>query len=159
MRDLIQRAFFGARFKIPVPQVPCFFIRGREIYPFMPSSESSHQTARRLRREQTPAEQILWRQLRGRRMCNVKFRRQFPIGPYFADFCSPELQIIIELDGGQHAAQADEDHKRTSFLNSLRYRVLRFWNDQVLENTDLVLAEIAKFLSSDSPLEIGDDRS
>jgi very-short-patch-repair endonuclease len=125
----------------------------------MPSSESSHQTARRLRREQTPGEQILWRHLRGKRMCNVKFRRQFPIGPYFADFCSPERQLIIELDGAKHAAQANEDHKRTSFLNSLGYRVLRFWNDQVLENTDVVLTEIEKFLNSDSPREIEDDQT
>ena len=58
--------------------------------------------------------------------------------------------MIIELDGGQHAQQSDEDHMRTSFLNSLGYRVLRFWNGQVLENTEVVLAEIEKFLCPDS---------
>ena len=92
-------------------------------------------------------------------MCNLKFRRQFPIGPYFADFCSQEFHMIVELDGGQHAAQATEDGERTAFLNSLGYRVLRFWNNQVLENTDVVLTEIENFLSSDSPLEIEDDRT
>jgi very-short-patch-repair endonuclease len=87
-------------------------------------------------------------------MCKVKFRRQFPLGPYFVDFCSPERQMIIELDGGQHAQQSNEDQRRTSFLNSLGYRVLRFWNDQVLENTDVVLTEIEKFLCPDSPVEM-----
>jgi very-short-patch-repair endonuclease len=125
----------------------------------MPSSEYSHQTARRLRREQTPAEQILWRHLRARRMCNLKFRRQFPIGPYFADFYSREGQLIVELDGSQHAAQANEDDERTAFLNSLGYRVLRFWNNQVLENTELVLTEIENFLISDSSLLVEEDQN
>jgi very-short-patch-repair endonuclease len=100
-----------------------------------------------LRREQTPAEQILWRHLRGRRICNVKFRRQFPIGAYFVDFCSIERRVIIEVDGAQHGGQLDEDEKRTSLLNSLGYRVLGFRNHQVLNDTNEVLAEIEKFLS------------
>ena len=116
----------------------------------MPSSESSHQTARKLRREQTVAEKILWRHLRGRRLCNTKFRRQFPIGPYFIDFCSIERRLIIEVDGCQHADRSGDDEVRTTYLTSRGYRVLRFWNDQVLESTDEVLAEIEKFLSSDS---------
>jgi very-short-patch-repair endonuclease len=116
----------------------------------MPSSEASHETARRLRREQTPAEQVLWRHLRTKRMCNVKFRRQHPIGPYFVDFCSIQRQLIVEIDGSQHADQSAEDEVRSSFLKSYGYRVLRFWNNQVLENTDEVLVEIEKFLSTDS---------
>jgi len=159
VRDLVQRASFLRAIKDSGFPRALFFIRGREIYPFMPSSESSHQTARRLRREQTPAEQILWRHLRGSRMCNLKFRRQFPIGPYFADFCSTESQLVIELDGGQHADRANEDHERSSFLNSLGYRVLRFWNNQVLENPVVVLTEIEKFLSSYSSLVIGKDQN
>jgi very-short-patch-repair endonuclease len=103
-----------------------------------------------MRREQTPAEQVLWRYLRGRRMCNVKFRRQLPLGPYFVDFCSIERRFIIELDGGQHAERSNEDEARTIYLASRGYRVLRFWNDQVLASADEVLTEIEKFLSSDS---------
>jgi len=116
----------------------------------MPSSEASYETARRLRREPTPAEQILWRHLRTKRMCNVKFRRQHPIGAYFVDFCSIQRKLIIEIDGGQHADLAAEDEVRSSFLKSYGYRVLRFWNYQVLECIDEVLAEIEKFLTADS---------
>jgi len=100
-----------------------------------------------LRRDQTPAEQLLWRHLRGRRMCNVKFRRQFPIGPYFVDFCSIERRLIVEIDGSQHADQSGDDQARTSYLASRGYRVLRFWNDQVLGSLGEVLNEIEKFLS------------
>jgi very-short-patch-repair endonuclease len=116
----------------------------------MPSSEASHETARKLRREQTPAEQLLWRHLRTKRMSNVKFRRQHPIGPYFVDFCSIQRKLIVEVDGGQQADQSAEHEVRSSFLKSYGYRVLRFWNDQVLKNTDEVLDEIEKFLSTDS---------
>jgi very-short-patch-repair endonuclease len=116
----------------------------------MPSSEASHETARRLRRDQTPAEQVLWRHLRTKRMCNVKFRRQHSIGPYFVDFCSIQRKLIIEIDGGQHADRSAEDEVRSSFLKSYGYRVVRFWNNQVLDNTDEVLAEIEKLLGADS---------
>jgi adenine-specific DNA-methyltransferase len=112
----------------------------------MPQSETPHQTARKLRRRQTPAEQVLWRHLRGRRICNAKFRRQFPIGPYYADFCSVERRVIVEIDGAQHADQSVRDQVRTTYLTSRGYRVLRFWNDQVLTSADEVLAEIERFL-------------
>jgi very-short-patch-repair endonuclease len=116
----------------------------------MPSSESSHETARKLRREQTAAEKILWRHLRGRRLCNIKFRRQFPIGPYFTDFCSIERRLIIEVDGCQHADRSGDNEVRTAYLTSRGYRVLRFWNDQLLASADQVLADIEKFLSAHS---------
>ena len=83
-------------------------------------------------------------------MCNVKFRRQHPIGTYFVDFCSIQRKLIIEIDGGQHADQSAEDEVRSSFLKSYGYCVVRFWNSQVLENTDDVLAEIEKFLGADT---------
>lgn len=83
-------------------------------------------------------------------MSAVKFRRQHPIGAYFVDFCSLQRNLIIEIDGGQHAAQSAEDEVRSSFLESSGFRILRFWNHQVLHNTDEVLAQIEKFLSSDS---------
>ena len=102
------------------------FLCGTATFRTVPSSEASCETARRLRREQTPAEQILWRHLRGKRMCNVKFRRQHPIGPYFVDFCSIERNLILEVDGGQHAEQPADDEARSSFLRSHGYRVLRF---------------------------------
>jgi len=103
---------------------------------------SPQQTARRLRREQTEAERILWRHLRSRQLHDAKFRRQFPIGPYFADFCSTERRLIIELDGAQHLDRSSEDELRTSFLNSQGYRVLRFWNAQVLQSVEEVLNAI-----------------
>ncbi len=83
-------------------------------------------------------------------MCNVKFRRQHPIGAYFVDFCSIQRKLIIEIDGGQHADQSTEDEVRSVFLKSYGYRVLRFWNYQVQESIDEVLAEIQKFLSANS---------
>ena len=107
---------------------------------------SSQENARRLRREQTDAERILWQHLRSRQMRDAKFRRQFPIGPNFADFCSPERRVIVELDGAQHLERSGEDEARTSFLNSEGYRVLRFWNSQVLESVEEVLCAIDEFL-------------
>ncbi len=83
-------------------------------------------------------------------MCAVKFRRQHPIGAHFVDFCSLQRKLIIEIDGGQHADQSAEDEVRSSFLKSYGFRVLRFWNHQVVQNTDEVLAEIEKFLGADS---------
>jgi len=119
----------------------------------MPLLESPQRNARRLRREQTDAERLLWRHLRGRRMRNAKFRRQHPIGPYFADFCSIERRLVIELDGSQHADLSAEDEKRTSFLKSRDYRVLRFWNDQVLADVDEVLNAIDKSLGENIQTE------
>ncbi len=82
-------------------------------------------------------------------MCNVKFRRQHPIGPYFVDFCSIERHLIVEVDGGQHAERSADDEARTSFLRVQGYRVLRFWNHRVVANTNEVLDEIETALSSD----------
>jgi very-short-patch-repair endonuclease len=127
-----------------------FFSETAKFLKAMPSSESSHETARKLRRKQTLAEKLLWRHLRGRRLCDIKFRRQFPIGPYFIDFCSIERRLIIEVDGCQHADRAGDDEVPTTYLTSRGYRVLRFWNDQVLASADQLLADIEKFLSAHS---------
>ena len=86
-------------------------------------------------------------------MRNAKFRRQHPIGPYFADFFSIERRLVIELDGSQHADLSAEDEKRTSFLKSRDYRVLRFWNDQVLADVDEVLNAIDKSLGENIQTE------
>ena len=99
-------------------------------------------TARRLRRDQTDAERKLWFRLRDRRLRGLKFRRQVTIGNYIADFCCESARLIIELDGGQHSARESQDAKRTTALESQGYLVLRFWNNDVLQNIDGVLESI-----------------
>ena len=94
--------------------------------------------ARALRRNATDVEQIIWRLLRDRRLVGIKFRRQVPIGPYIADFASIPHRLVIELDGGQHneAAGLARDATRTADLEARGYRVLRFWNNDVLGNVE-----------------------
>ena len=98
--------------------------------------------ARNLRKNQTDTEQILWLQLRKKRFLNYKFRRQFPIEPYVVDFICLELKLIIELDGSQHSEQIDQDAERTSFLNQRGFKVVRFWNNEVVDNLDGVLESL-----------------
>jgi very-short-patch-repair endonuclease len=76
----------------------------------------------------------------------VKFRRQFPIGPFFADFCAPKEQLIVELDGSQHLDMADGDERRTKYLESLGYRVVRFWDNDALASIDEVIEKISGLL-------------
>src|SRR6185503_782550 len=90
-------------------------------------------------------------EMRDRRLLGVKFARQVPIGPYVVDFCCRERKLIVELDGGQHAAHVDYDAERTALLRALGYRVLRFWDHDVLVNTDGVLQRIAEALRSARP--------
>jgi very-short-patch-repair endonuclease len=90
----------------------------------------------------TKAEWRLWGCLRGGAL-GVSFRRQHPIGPYFADFCCVPLKIIIELDGSQHAKRADYDARRTRYLEAHGFEVLRFWNVDVIEGLEGVLAAIS----------------
>jgi very-short-patch-repair endonuclease len=106
--------------------------------------------ARALRRDATEAEKKLWQHLRQPPFEQHHFRRQATIGPYFADFASHQLRIVIELDGGQHADHTADD-RRTSYLVSEGYRVLRFWNNDVLENTSGVLLTIDKAINADRP--------
>ncbi|BBL70539.1 endonuclease domain-containing protein [Methylogaea oryzae] len=98
--------------------------------------------ARTLRQQQTDVEELLWYRLRNRRMNGCKFRRQEPIGPYVADFLCMQPKLIIELDGGQHGEQLEKDQHRTQYLETLGYRVLRFWNHEVLTNLEAVLEVI-----------------
>jgi very-short-patch-repair endonuclease len=107
--------------------------------------------ARDLRRNQTDAEQLLWARLRARRFCGLKFRRQEVLGPYVVDFACLERKVVIEVDGGQHAEQALKDAARTGYLKALGYRVIRFWNDEVLRDPDAVLEEIGRVLMIPSP--------
>jgi very-short-patch-repair endonuclease len=109
--------------------------------------------ARHLRKNMTDEERRLWWELRHRQLQGCKFRRQAPIGPYIADFVSFERKLIIELDGGQHAEQTEEDATRTKWLTEQGFTVLRFWSHQVLEELDSVLEAIWRVVASTpSPL-------
>ena len=100
--------------------------------------------ARALRRQDVPAEQILWRRLRNRQLDGLKFRRQVSIGPYFADFLCAELKLVIELDGASHEVRIVRDVARTQWLEAKGYRVVRFSNTDVFEHTDAVLEAILR---------------
>ncbi len=102
--------------------------------------------ARGLRRRQTDAEGKLWEKLRGRQL-GIKFRRQQPIGPYVVDFCCLERLLVIEVDGGQHVDQAHRDAERDAWLEGQGFRVLRFWNNDVLENIEGTLTAIVQHLA------------
>lgn len=107
--------------------------------------------ARVLRQAQTDAEGRLWSKLRERRLQGAKFRRQHPVGRYIVDFCCPERGLVIELDGSQHAEQAEADNERSAFLAAQGYRVLRFWDSEVLVETDGVLEAIRRALVDPHP--------
>lgn len=106
------------------------------------------QRAAELRKTPTPAEARLWNVLRGDQIEGVSFRRQHAIEKHIVDFCSPKRRLIIEVDGGAYAAAARHDDDRTAELVSEGYRVLRFWNAQVLNDTDTVVKEIIAALRS-----------
>jgi len=108
-----------------------------------------NQRARNLRRRQTDAERRLWRALRDRQMEAFKFRRQYLIAGYIADFACPEQKLIVELDGGQHAQSVQYDLRRTKKLEANGFRVLRFWDNDALINTDAVLETIRLALLDD----------
>jgi very-short-patch-repair endonuclease len=114
-----------------------------------PSGERDTQRnhARRLRRDQTDAERTLWKALRSRQFDGLKFRRQHPVGPYIVDFCCLHLKLAVELDGGQHASQTEADDRRSHGLAQAGYRVLRFWNHEVLMNLEGVLHHIAESIT------------
>jgi very-short-patch-repair endonuclease len=101
---------------------------------------------RELRRHATEAEKRLRRALR-EAFPDAKWRFQAPVGPFRVDFLCFAARLVIEVDGGQHAEDADYDARRTRFIESEGYRVIRFWNNDVLENTDGVIATIANSLS------------
>jgi very-short-patch-repair endonuclease len=104
--------------------------------------------ARQLRRVMSPAERKVWWHLREARFAGSHFRRQATIGRYFVDFCCHSSRVIIEVDGGNHAdgRQMIADARRTEFLQARGYRVLRFWNNDVLTNIEGVMTVIASVL-------------
>lgn len=101
--------------------------------------------ARDLRNSPTDAEKLLWRALKESNF-NIKFRRQYPIGPYFADIVCKDINLVIEIDGGQHDELLDK--KRTDYLQKQGYRVTRFWNNEVLGNIEGVMAEIVNIMDT-----------
>ena len=99
-----------------------------------------------LRQNATDAERRLWHELRGRRLEGYKFKRQWSLGPYVVDFCCWERRLVVEVDGGQHSEEADRD--RPGWLKRNGYRVIRFWNHDVLANTDGVVQVILDCLQT-----------
>ena len=108
--------------------------------------------ARRLRRQSTDAEKALWRLLRNRNLANCKFRRQVPLGRYIVDFLCFEHNLVIEIDGGHHQLHAEADAERTAWLESQGFRVIRFWNNEVLAEPNAVSEAVLNELrGEDSP--------
>lgn len=125
--------------------------RGRIItMPTTNKSSSIQSRVRRLRRATTEAESLLWSRLRAHRLAGVHFRRQHPIGPYIVDFCATDVKLIVEVDGGGHIDQAKYDMERSAYLGASGYRVLRFWNDEIMKDMDTVLGVILEALERPS---------
>lgn len=108
--------------------------------------------SRELRKNQTDAERRLWMHLRGRRLAGFKFKRQIMFKPYIVDFVCLERKLILELDGSQHQDAAEYDSKRTSYLVSLGFHVMRFWNNAIMTNLNGVLESVRLYLTNPHPL-------
>ncbi|HBC0465995.1 TPA: endonuclease domain-containing protein [Legionella pneumophila] len=108
----------------------------------VPTDAKLLKQARSLRKRSTDAENYLWYYLRAHRLKGYKFKRQVPIGNYIVDFVCIQRKLIVELDGGQHLLNKEYDKDRTTYFSSLGYKVLRFWNDDVLLRTGDVLESI-----------------
>ncbi len=106
------------------------------------TSAPIQQRARELRREMTPAEKTLWNRLRDRQLAGLKFRRQHPLGPFIADFYCAECRLVVEIDGDVHDLQAQHDLARTERFEEYGYQVIRFRNEQVLNDLNGVLTSI-----------------
>jgi very-short-patch-repair endonuclease len=119
--------------------------------PLRSNPQTKHK-AIKLRDASTPAEQKLWSRMRNDQL-GVTFRRQHAIGNYIVDFCSPRKKLIIELDGSQHLEQKEYDEERTKYLKSRGYRVLRFWNNDVMNNIDDILRVIWSILKDEKSSE------
>jgi very-short-patch-repair endonuclease len=108
----------------------------------MPRDPILVELARKLRHDMTPAEQILWRELRGRRFQGWKFRRQHIVGRFIADFYCPTIQLVIELDGETHIGKEERDRERQDELEGMGITVLRFWNPDIYDDREAVLEMI-----------------
>jgi very-short-patch-repair endonuclease len=107
--------------------------------------------ARTLRRNQTEDEKYLWKNFRNRELGGCKFKRQYWIDQYVVDFICTEKKLIIELDGGQHALEVEQDERRSEFLRRKGYQILRFWNNEVFREGEAVLNVILSHLNNPSP--------
>lgn len=114
-----------------------------------PLPTTTLENSRRLRRDMTDAEKKLWQRLRGGQLNGWKFRRQHPIPPYIADFCCVSQRVIVELDGSQHDEKVDE--RRTRYLKGQGWRVLRFWDHDVLQQTEAVIEAIWNSVGKPDP--------
>jgi len=112
---------------------------------------ATKQNSRSLRREMTDAEKLLWRHLRMEQFGGHKFRRQHPLGNFIVDFVCLEAALVLEVDGGQHADHSDSDAIRTQWLETKGFRVMRFWNNEVLGNIEGVKLVIWNYLSGIQP--------
>src|SRR5918911_22959 len=101
-----------------------------------------------LRKVSTPAERKLWWRIRNDQL-GVTFRRQHALGNYIPDFCSPKAKLIIEMDGSQHLNQQEYDEERTKYLESIGYKVIRFWNNAVMNDIESVIRAIMQALESE----------
>ena len=110
--------------------------------------EDIKKIAKTLRKNSTIQEKRLWNLLKNRQFHNLKFKRQSPIGKYVVDFICHERKLIIELDGGQHNENKniENDIERTNFLESLGFKIIRFWNNDIYKNIDGVITEIEKHI-------------
>jgi len=107
--------------------------------------------AQHLRNNATDAERLLWLELRQSRLGGYKFSRQIPIGPFICDFVCRRAKLVVELDGGQHSANATADAARTAFIEKSGYHVLRFWNNDVVANMEGVLQTIMSEIAACPP--------
>jgi very-short-patch-repair endonuclease len=124
---------------------------GRAALSVTGEGQHRREMARHLRRNETEAERRLWQKLRSRQLGGYKFRRQFPIGPFFADFCCANKKFIVEVDGAQHFIEKDKDANRTAWLMKQGFRVIRFWNEDVMQNLEAVCEKILKEITNPHP--------
>jgi very-short-patch-repair endonuclease len=113
-------------------------VRGQKV------SYEVHERAKKLRREMTPAEKILWKELRGNKLNGFHFRRQQIIHGYFPDFYCHQHELIVELDGGIHELQKEYDAEREAYLIALGFRIIRFKNEEIFKDLQRVLLKIVK---------------
>ena len=118
----------------------------RPLRSLLSGDQQTKERSRALRKNATDAERILWHHIRRRQLNGHRFRRQQPIGPYFVDFFCYEKRLVVEIDGGQHSARREYDEQRTLWLEQKGFRVLRFWNDEVMNRSEVVLEAILEAL-------------
>jgi len=115
------------------------------------SNPQTRHRAIELRNESTPAEHKLWSRIRNDQL-GVSFRRQHAIGKYIPNFCSPKAKLIIELDGSQHLDQHEYNEERTKYFESIGYKVIRFWHNDVIKDMDRVIRAIIQAMDPEHPL-------